>query len=146
MKKAFYILISLLVCALTVHAQGIKVTGKVIDNTTNEAIIGGSVLVRGTNTGTITDLDGNFSITVSSPNAVLVFSYVGMQTKEITVGEKVSGLTITLSPETKLLEEVVVVGFGTQKKVNLTGAVKSIDNKVFESRPIANAVQGLQGA
>ena len=145
MKKAFYIFFSLLLCALTAHAQGIKVSGKVIDNT-NEAIIGGSIIVKNTSIGTITDLDGNFSLTVPSKNAVLVFSYVGMQTKEITLGDKTSGITVTLSPETKLLEEVVVVGFGTQKKINLTGAVKSIDNKVFESRPIANAVQGLQGA
>ncbi|MEA4983542.1 MAG: TonB-dependent receptor plug domain-containing protein, partial [Paludibacter sp.] len=144
MKKAFYLLAGLLILTLTVHAQGIKVTGKVLDNM-NETVIGGTVIVKGTTIGTTTDFDGNFSITVPSRNSVLVFSYVGMQTKEIIPGDKISGLIITLTSDTKLLDEVIVVGFGTQKKINSTGAVKSIDNKMLESRPISNAVQGLQG-
>ena len=144
MKKAFYLMAGLLILTLTVHAQGIKVTGKVLDNM-NETVIGGTVIVKGTTIGTTTDFDGNFSITVPSRNSVLVFSYVGMQTKEIIPGDKISGLIITLTGDTKLLDEVIVVGFGTQKKINSTGAVKSIDNKMLESRPISNAVQGLQG-
>ena len=144
MKKHFYLLIGLLFISLLIQAQGIKVTGKVLDNT-NETIIGGTIMVKGSTNGTTTDLDGNFSINVPSKSSVLIVSYVGLKSKEVTVGDKTSGLVIVLAADTKLLDEVVVVGFGTQKKINATGAVKSIDNKALESRPISNAVQGLQG-
>lgn len=144
MKRHFYLLIGLVFFSFLATAQGIKVTGKVLDNT-NETIIGGTIMVKGTTNGTTTDLDGNFSIQVPSKNSVLIVSYVGLKSKEITVGDKTSGLVIVLTADTQLLDEVVVVGFGTQKKINATGAVKSIDNKALESRPISNAVQGLQG-
>lgn len=147
MKNLF---IRMLLCgfsflALNVYAQKIEVSGKVIDSS-KEGVIGASVQVKGTNIGTVTDVDGNFSISVPNKNAVLRITLMGMQPQEVTVGNKTKGLVISLSEDSKLLQEVVVVGFGTQKKENLTGAVKSVDTKVLESRPITSAVAGLQGA
>lgn len=140
------IVIILLACAqLTLLAQAVRVSGKVTD-TNGEAIIGATLLVKGSSTGTTTDFDGNFSIQLSSVNDVLVISYIGMKTQEIKPGARTSGLTIVLNSDTKLLDEVVVVGFGTQKKINATGSVKTIDNSILQSRPISNVTQGLQGA
>lgn len=144
MKRIIFLIAAMTVLLQAVMAQSVKVSGKVLDNN-NETIIGGTVIEKGTTNGTTTDFDGNFNLSVGSRNAVLVVSYVGMKTQEISVGAKNSGLVIVLQPDTKVLDEVVVVGFGTQKKINSTGAVKSIDAKALESRPISNAVQGLQG-
>jgi len=139
------ILMLLIALQLSMMAQGVRVSGKVTD-TTGEAIIGATILVKGSTTGTTTDFDGNFSIQLGSGNDLLVVSYVGMQTQEVKPGARTSGLTITLNSDTKLLDEVVVVGFGTQKKINATGSVKTIDNTILQSRPISNVTQGLQGA
>jgi TonB-linked outer membrane protein, SusC/RagA family len=144
MKKRIIILLSLLSVVTFVFAQNRIVTGTVTDDT-GETVIGASVKIKGTSTGTITDLDGNFSIQAPNNNAVLQISYIGFQPREIRIGEQ-THIRITLASDTEILDEVVIVGFGTQRKINATGAVKTIDNKILESRPIANAVQGLQGA
>lgn len=144
MKKFIFLLVSFSFITGALFAQSLKVTGKVFD-TTKETVIGASIIEKGTTNGTTTDFDGNFSITVSSKKAVLVISYVGMKKQEVAVEAKSTGLMITLDSDSKALDEVVVVGFGTQKKINATGSVKTIDNKSLESRPISNAVQGLQG-
>ncbi len=136
MKRIIFLIAAMTVLLQAVMAQSVKVSGKVLDNN-NETIIGGTVIEKGTTNGTTTDFDGNFNLSVGSRNAVLVVSYVGMKTQEISVGTKNSGLVIVLQPDTKVLDEVVVVGFGTQKKINSTGAVKSIDAKALESRPIS---------
>ncbi|MCK9507713.1 MAG: TonB-dependent receptor [Pigmentiphaga sp.] len=143
MKRILFMVISCVV-GLSIFAQSFTVTGKVTDQH-NESIIGATIMVKGTTTGTTTDFDGNFSIHIPSKSSMLVISYVGMQTKEVAIGNNTTGLIIQLADDSKVLEEVVVVGFGTQKKINATGAVKTIDNKMLESRPISNAVQGLQG-
>ena len=123
--------------------QGKNVTGKVTDST-GGSLPGVSVVVKGTTTGVITDLDGKYSLSNIPENAVLQFSFVGMKTQEIAVGNKTT-INVTLAEETIGIEEVVAIGFGTQKKVNLTGAVSTIKTEALESVPVSNTVQALQG-
>lgn len=122
-------------------AQKKEITGKVLDEL-GEPIIGASVMVEGTTTGTVTDLDGNFSLSAPA-NATLTISYIGY--KPVKVSAQTSPLVIKMKEDTKNLDEVVVVGFGSQKKVNLTGAVSTATAEVFESRPVQNAAMALQG-
>ena len=119
-----------------------KVTGVVKDES-GEPVIGANVVEKGTTNGTITDIDGNFSLEVPD-NATLVVSYIGYTDYTVRVGNS-SEVMISLSENTQKLEEVVVVGYGTQKKVNLTGAVSSLDAETLENRPITNSTQALQG-
>ena len=108
------------------------VTGKVTD-ATGASLPGASVIVKGTTTGVITDNSGNF--TISTPeNATLQFSFVGMKTQEIAVGDKTS-INVTLAEETVGIEEVVAIGYGTQKKVNLTGSVAAVSSAEIVKRP-----------
>ncbi len=119
-------------------------SGKVTD-TKNEPIIGASVIVRGNPTqGAATDFDGNYSISDVPSDAVLQISYVGMKAQEVSVNGQTI-INIIMKDDTELLDEVVVVGFGTQKKVNLTGSVASVDSKMIESRPITSVSAGLAG-
>lgn len=120
-----------------------KVTGKVVDEK-GEALIGASILEKGSSNGTTTDIDGNFVLTVSSETSVLEISYIGYLTKDINV-QLNKPMTIRLQENTEMLDEVVVVGFGTQKKVNLTGSVSLVNEKAFEARPVQNVTQALQG-
>lgn len=126
-----------------VQQQSVKITGKVVD-AADEPVIGASVTVKGnTSLGTITDIDGNFTLSVPA-HSKLVISYIGYAQQEITaVSNKL--MKITLKEDSEMLEEVVVVGFGTQKKVNLTGAVSTVSAKEIKERPVVNAVQALQG-
>lgn len=118
------------------------IKGKVKD-TMGSPIIGASIIEKGTSRGTITDLDGNFTLSVP-PNATLVISYIGYQAQEIkpNPGENI---VIELKEDSEVLDEIVVVGFGTQKKVNLTGSVGIAEAKELESRPVTSATQALQG-
>ena len=120
-----------------------KISGLVKD-ATGEPIIGANVKVLGTTLGTITDLDGKFSLDVPS-NAKLEISYLGYTSVNVQIDSRTE-YNIVLKEDTQTLQEVVVVGFGTQKKVNLTGSVGTVDSEVLESRPVQNAVQALQGA
>lgn len=120
------------------------VTGTVVD-ATGEPIIGASVKVKGSNTGAVTDIDGNFTLRANT-GAEIEISYVGMTTQTFRVVEGQSSYNITLQDNTDALNEVVVVGYGAQKRVNLTGAVSSINaDKISESRPITNVSQALAG-
>lgn len=116
----------------------------IVKDTSGETVIGASVVVKGTANGTITNLHGQFSLSGVEKGATLQISFVGYATQEM----KWNGtpLTITLKSDTKVLDEVVVVGYGTQKKVNLTGSVAMADGDVLQDRPISNIAQGLQGA
>ena len=127
---------------MAVQQQSRTVTGKIVD-TKGEPIIGANVVVKGTTNGTITDFDGNFSIEAPS-NAVLQVSYIGYVPQDVPVGNR-SALQIVIKEDTQNLDEVVVVGYGSQKKVNLTGAVEQVTSDVFEGRPTANATQMLEG-
>lgn len=125
--------------------DGVKKTvkGKVVD-AKGEPVIGATVMEKGTPNGTITDFDGNFSL-VMTTDAPLEISYIGFTSQQLKpqVGKLMS---VTLKENTETLDEVVVVGYGTQKKVNLTGAVGQVDSKVMESRPITSTGSALQGA
>lgn len=117
-------------------------TGVVVDQN-GETVIGASVVVKGTTNGTITGLDGDFSIPNVKKGDVIVVSYVGYMNSEIIWEGK--PLKIALKEDSKTLDEVVVVGYATVKKANLTGAVSAVDDKVLADRPIVNLGQGLQG-
>ena len=117
-------------------------TGTITD-ANGEPIIGASVQVKGTHDGAVTDLDGRFSLSNVPKNATLLISYVGFTTQEVTW--KGSPLKIRLTEDQQSLNEVVVVGYGTQKKANLSGSVAQINGKALENRPINNVSSGLQG-
>lgn len=131
------------VAAIEVTQQKSTCTG-VVKDATGETVIGASVMVKGTTNGTITGLDGDFSIPNVDNGAIIQISFVGYITQEV----KWNGapLNVVLKDDTKTLDEVVVVGYGTQKKVNLTGSVAMADGDVLQDRPISNIAQGLQGA
>lgn len=116
--------------------------GNVKDDT-GETIIGASVVVKGTTNGTITDFDGNFSLSNLNKGDVIEVSYIGYKT--LTVTWDGSPLNLVLKSDTQTLDEVVVVGFGTQKKVNLTGSVSTVGAEELASRPVSNVSQALQG-
>lgn len=119
---------------------------KTLKGTVNDAfgpLVGVSVVVKGTTNGVVTDLDGNFTLNVNEGD-ILQISFIGYATQEIKYTGQPS-LTVKLQEDTQLLEEVVVVGYGTQKKVNMTGSVAQVDSKMLESRPIQNLSTGIQG-
>lgn len=129
--------------SLSVSAQTITVKGNVKD-TTGEPIIGASVVEKGNTTnGTITDLDGNYSIKVPS-KATLTISYIGMKTQDIAVKGQ-SQINVTLSDDTQALDEVVVIGYGTVAKKDLTGSVSSVSAKQIAAIPVSSASEALQG-
>ena len=118
-------------------------TGSIVDES-GIPVIGANIVEKGTTNGTVTDIDGNFSIQVGA-NSVLSVSYIGYVSQEIRVeGNKT--LNVVLKEDSQSLDEVVVVGYGTQKKVNLTGAVEQVTSEVFDNRSVANATQALQGS
>lgn len=119
------------------------VSGKVTDNT-GQSIPGVSIVIKGTSTGTITNADGNYSLPNIPESAVLQFSFVGMKEQEIVVGKK-TNINVILVEESVGIDEVVAIGYGTQKKANLTGAVSMVTSERLENRPIVSAGQGLQG-
>src|SRR5690606_34967690 len=120
-----------------------EIKGKVTDEN-GQPLPGVSILLKGTQRGMITDASGEFTFDVPNDEAVLVFSFVGFMSREIIVGNQ-TAINVTLLVDEKSLEEVVVVGYGTQKKVNLTGAVSHVNSDVLENRPLSNVAQGLQG-
>ena len=125
------------------HGKKIKVRGVVKDET-GEPVIGATVMEKGTTTnGVVTDLDGNYTIEIPA-DGMLAVSYIGCKDQDIKVnGREV--INVNLADDNKVLSEVVVVGYGTQKKANLSGAVAAVDGKVLQDRPITNIGQGLQG-
>ena len=120
--------------AETQQQKKITVTGNVKD-ATGEPLIGVNVLVKGTTNGNITDMDGNFSLSDVDPNATISVSYIGYKTQEVALKGK-GTVNVVLSEDSESLEEVVVIGYGTQKKVDLSGAVATVSTKVLENRPV----------
>ena len=127
--------------SLQVIQQVHKITGTVVDKA-GLPVIGANVIVKGTTNGTVTDVEGRFSLEIPE-NAVLLVSYIGYVEREMQVGDE-SALSITLQEDTQALEEVVVVGYGTQKKINLTGAVAVVKGEEMTKRPVTNATSMLQ--
>ena len=129
-------------CTSSAFAQK-QVSGTVVD-ATGEAIIGASVIVKGTSTGTVTDFDGNFTLKSVPENGSLVISYVGYRNQTVPVAGK-NQVKVTLEEDRQLLDEVVVVGYGVQKKSDVTGALAHMDSKDLTSMPVSNALQAMQG-
>ena len=143
MKQFSILLLTMLFCT-TMWAQKVDIKGTVVD-TNGEALIGASVVVKGnTSVGTITDFDGNFSLSVPSESTVIVVSYVGMDSRELKVGKQ-RNFNISLSDNTQLTE-VVVVGFGQQKKASVVGAITQTTGEVLErSAGIGSVSAALTG-
>ena len=121
-----------------------QVSGTVTDYTTGEALPGVNILVQGTATGTITDMSGNYSLSVSSSDAVLVFSFIGYETEEVAVGNQ-TNIAVGLMPDLTTLSEIVVIGYGTQRAEAMTGSVASISGDAIRDVPSSNVTQALQG-
>lgn len=127
---------------VTAPQQQKRITGTIVD-ATGESVIGANVVVKGTTNGTVTDIDGNFSIEADA-KAILTISYIGYLTKEVVVGNQKT-LQIVLIDDTKMLDEVVVIGYGTQKKADLTGSVANVNTESLNTQSNANIGQALQG-
>lgn len=142
-KKLCLLMLLLISCHLNILAQGKIITGVILDKT-GETVIGASVLVKGTTNGTITDVDGNFTLNNVQENAVLQVSFVGYKNQDIALKGQ-SNVKVTLEEDTEVLDEVVVIGYGSVKKSTLTGAVAKMDTKGIQDRPLARPETALQG-
>ncbi|MDD4490414.1 MAG: carboxypeptidase-like regulatory domain-containing protein, partial [Paludibacter sp.] len=120
-----------------------RITGIVTDAKTGESIIGATVQVRGTGVGTVTDFDGRYSIEVRDANPVLVFSYVGYMSEMVQIAKQ-TVVDVKLSQDVKTLEEVVVVGYGTMKKSDITGSIASVKTQDLQAVPVFNVGQALK--
>ena len=127
----------------TMLSPVVDVTGQVTDQQ-GEPLIGVNVLIKGSNQGTSTDVEGNFSINNVEETAVLVFSYIGYQTLEVNLDGR-SSIVVKMASDAQLLDELVVVGYGTVKKSDLTGSVASIDVEDFQNQPMTQLTDMLTG-
>ena len=143
MKKTVALIFILCMIVQLTMAQKRSISGVIRDKSTNETLPGVSVLEKGTKNGITTNMDGKYELSVSA-GATLVISYIGMKPQEVKIGGS-STVNINLESSNEVIDEVVIVGYGQQKKANLTGAVASVDTKVLEARPIADVGRGLQG-
>lgn len=140
---SFFAIILLSAVNFSLAAQNITVTGTVYDPQADEPVIGASVMVKGLTTGVITDIDGNYTIS-AAPNATLVFSGVGFNPQEIAINGR-NRIDVELTTKTSLLDEVVVIGYGVQRKSDVTGSISSVSGKELNDVPVASALQALQG-
>ena len=141
LSHLFGLLVLLLLLPGQISAQNVRVTGRVLDEQ-GEGVIGAGVVIQGTTTGTITDMDGNFSLSVPR-GTTLEISCVGYATQEVQVTG--TTLTVTLLPDTTALDESVVIAYGQQKKVTITGAVSAVSGEGLMKAPVANVANALQG-
>ncbi len=145
MKIKIVTFFSFLLCSFTLPAQQqISVTGTVTEGATGDPAIGVTVLVKGTTNGTVTDMDGNYTLNDVPVTATIVFSYIGMTTTE----EPLNGRTVVnviMTEDVQALEEVVVIGYGTARKRDLTGSIVTISADEIANRPSANPLASLQG-
>ena len=143
-KRVLFILASLFLWVDLAMAQIARITGVVISQDDNEPVVGASVLLKGTTVGSITDIDGKFTITnVPKDAKTLIVSFVGLRTKEVPVSDE--EMTIFLQSDSKLIDEVVVVAYGTQKKSSFTGSASTVGAGTIEKRAISNVTAALEG-
>ena len=143
MKKLLLTFIIVFLPLILLGQESIEITGSVLEDDTGMPLPGVNIVEKGTNNGTMTDFDGNYSIEVPE-DAILVLSYIGYATKEIEVNGR-NDIDIVLEQDAAALDEVVVVGYGVQKKVNLTGSVASVDGDMLENRAMTSVSAGLSG-
>lgn len=144
MKLKIITAFSFLFCSFLLSAQQVNVSGTVTEESTGAPAIGVSVLVKGTEHGTVTDIDGNYSLPNISSNATLVFSFIGMLTQEVQVNGHTT-IDIVMQEDIQALEEVVVIGYGTARKIDLTGSIASVGDDVISRQPALNPLQSVQG-
>jgi Outer membrane receptor proteins, mostly Fe transport len=138
-------LVLVLLTATAVAQSGKRtITGVVTDASSGETIIGANLWIKGSTVGTTTNLDGEYVLDVNSASDILVVSFIGYQSQELAVGSR-SVIDFQLKPDTESLEEVIVVGFQSQKKINLTGAVSAVKGEEVAKKPVARASAALQG-
>ncbi len=125
--------------------QQTEISGTVTDATTGEVLPGVNILIQGTTEGTITDVSGNYTIHVPNENAVLVYSFIGYLPETRSVNGQ-TRIDISLKPDIQSLEEIVVIGYGTQKRIDLTGSVSSIPGERLEEKPVTNVLNAIQGS
>src|SRR5690606_1081932 len=124
--------------------QAVVITGKVVSSADGQGIPGVSILLKGTTIGTVTDLNGDFQLDAGDGSGTLVISSIGFATQEIAINGR-SVINVTLAEDIQGLDEVIVVGFGTQKRANVTGAVSTLSGGDIARRPVTNAASALQG-
>ena len=134
MKRLLALFAFLVTASLVLYSQGVQITGTVTDAENGEALPGVSVVVRGTTIGTVTDFEGNYSISVPNTDAVLVFSFVGMESQTITVGSSTT-IDVQLAVDAIKMDEVVVIGYGTSTREANTGAVTILDEESLQDVP-----------
>lgn len=140
----FMVMVFFLVCMANVSAQENIITGTVTSAGDNQPLPGATVLIKGTDTGTQTDFDGNYSIEANTGD-ILVFSFVGFATQEITVGQD-NFINVALAEDTAMLQEVVLTGYGKQTRATLTTSISKLDTRVLETSTRSNAATALQGS
>ena len=148
MKTKLLFMLLLFLCVSTAWGQSKSISGKVTSTTDNEPVIGASVVVKGTTNGTITDFDGNFTLSADA-NSTLVISFVGYVTQEIALSGNTS-VNVLLKEDTQMLDDVVVIGYGTQKKADLSSSIAVLDTKELSKVPgglsagLQSSVAGVQ--
>ncbi|MEZ5013086.1 MAG: TonB-dependent receptor [Chitinophagales bacterium] len=143
MRRILTLAIIVLV-AVQAYAQGRTISGNITDAVTDEAIIGCTVILEGTQTGSISDIDGHYEISLPGQEGTLIFSFVGYVTQSVTVGIS-SNIDVLLEPSAEVLEEVVVVGYGTEIKTKLTGSISEVGGEDIALTPVSTLEQTLQG-
>lgn len=145
-RRRFILFISILMSVSSVFGQAMKTLTGAVTDLSGEPLIGVSIVIKGTTNGTVTDIDGKYSLNIPSENkkATLIFTYVGYLKQEVLVAGK-NTLNVVMKEDDKLLDEVVVVGYGVQKRVNMTGSVSSIKSEKMTTMPVANVSNALGG-
>ena len=144
MKRILYLTLLLFCVVQMLHAQSnITVSGKVTSET-GDPMPGLTITVKGTTNGAATNIDGSFSLPVPNANSVLVFSFIGYETQEVPVNNRTT-VNVTMQPDAKALEEVVVTGYQSERKKDLTGAVSVVDTDEMKKQSVANPIKALQG-
>ncbi|SKB85203.1 TonB-linked outer membrane protein, SusC/RagA family [Salegentibacter salinarum] len=145
-NKSILTTILLLICLCSKSFAQESIISGTVTSADDGPLPGASVVEKGTSNGTVTDFDGNFQLELSNPtNATLVITFMGFATKEVNLAENDNNISITLESDAGQLDDVIVVGYGTKKKVNLTGSVSEINNEAIQGKPVSNAYQALQG-
>lgn len=146
MKRIYLLLIFLITCGVSSSwSQSFRVTGEIISSSDKEPLMGVTVKEKGSSQGVVSNLDGQFSIELKGEKAVLVFSYIGMKTREVTVTPSTPSLVISLEDVNKQIDEVVVIAYGTRKKGTIAGSVASVGSESLRDVPSASFDQALQG-